>query len=231
MVLNVSTMAGLLGWAPVSQAGTTVTVAAASTTDRRDLVVWTQGVGFQVIEGPTPPAAGSCLVSGWTRAQFMPGGGGFAPPLKPDPPTISGPIPANSLPLYEVAVGGGVTSIPAIALKDKRPPVVQPAASGASVFGQAGTIGVATSRFLPFPDSTTLNTLVIALETQGGSDTVVQVLKNGSLFGSYTYSHSGAVVQSFSFSGGLSVAGGTDYVQFRIATPGIGASDLTAAMA
>ena len=105
MVLNVSTCVPvLLGGQQSSVTGTTVTVSAANgTQDRRDIVIWTSGTGFQVIAG-TQLGAG-----GWSRTQPA----ANLPPVKPA-------IPANSVVLAEVYVPTGVMTITTAMIVDKR---------------------------------------------------------------------------------------------------------------
>ena len=87
-------------------AGGTATVTAASTSDRRDTVVYTAGTGVQVIAG-TPCGL---LAANWTRTITS-----NSPPVK----QLTA-IPANSVILAEAYVGYSTTTVAAGNLLDKR---------------------------------------------------------------------------------------------------------------
>ena len=85
----------------VISATSKVTVPAASTHDRRDIVT-VNSAGVVTLTTGTP-----CTVSNWSRTQAA------LPPVKP-------PIPAAQVLLAEVYVPGGSVSVASIALVDKR---------------------------------------------------------------------------------------------------------------
>ena len=92
--MNVTVASGVLFVASTKYSPTSATVAigAASSTDRRDLICYTVGTGYQCVAG-TP-----CGIAGWTRNSA-----GFGP-LKPA-------LPANSCGVGEVYVGSTTTVI------------------------------------------------------------------------------------------------------------------------
>lgn len=77
--------------------GSPLTIAAASASDRKDIVVYTVGTGLQVIQGT------ACGTAGWTRST--------AAPLTTNPPPVKPSIPANSVLLGEVYVASTTTVI------------------------------------------------------------------------------------------------------------------------
>ena len=89
-------------------ASASVAVGAASTTDRRDLVVYTVGTGFQVLPGT------ACGTAGWSRSTS------FTAPTTGLPPVKPSFNPATQCPLGEVTVTATTTSITtAINIVDK----------------------------------------------------------------------------------------------------------------
>lgn len=103
-------------------ADTTLSIATASATDRKDIVVWTYGsTGLTVIEG-TP-----CSVAGWTRSS------GALPPVKP-------PLPQSTIELAEVYVPANTLQITDSMIVLKAPniagrPIINVVSAGADPTG------------------------------------------------------------------------------------------------
>ena len=83
-----------------------VTFATASTTDRKDIVIYTVGTGVVVTQGTV------CGTAGWTRALT----GTALPPEK-------AALPANSALLWESTINSSTTSVNTINFVDKRAPI------------------------------------------------------------------------------------------------------------
>jgi hypothetical protein len=101
----------LAAWTAVAVTGATLTVTAAGSFDRRDIVVSSNAGVLSVVAG-TP-----CTVSSWTAAK---GAIGILPPVKPA-------IPGGSVLLGEVYVPGGVSAIITAMIIDKTPILSSPA--------------------------------------------------------------------------------------------------------
>jgi hypothetical protein len=106
MVIAIAAGAVSINGTTYNYAGGTATVTAASTSDRRDTVVYTAGTGVQVIAG-TPCGF---LAGNWTRTITS-----NSPPVK----QLTA-IPANSVILAEAYVGYSTTTVAAGNLVDKR---------------------------------------------------------------------------------------------------------------
>ncbi len=120
--MEVSVAAGtvMVGSTSYTVSATNLTIGAASSGDRRDIVVYTVGTRLQVVAG-TP-----CGVAGWSRTSIPASLG----PVKPV-------IPANSVLLAEVYVAATTTAIASGNIVDK---TVQ-----TGTYVPIGTIGVPTS--------------------------------------------------------------------------------------
>ena len=106
MVINIAAGAVSINGTTYNYSGGTATVTAASTSDRRDTVIYTAGTGVQVIAG-TPCGL---LAANWTRNVTS-----NSPPVK----QLTA-IPANSVILAEAYVGYSTTTVAAANLVDKR---------------------------------------------------------------------------------------------------------------
>ena len=106
MVIAIAAGAVSINGTTYNYAGGTAIVTAASTSDRRDTVIYTAGTGVQVIAG-TPCGL---LAANWTRNVTS-----NSPPVK----QLTA-IPANSVILAEAYVGYSTTTVAAANLVDKR---------------------------------------------------------------------------------------------------------------
>jgi len=150
--LTVSVAAGTVFVAGTSYSPTagTVTVTGASSTDRKDLVVYTVGTGYHVVAG-TP-----CGTGGWVRSSANPNY-----PVKPA-------VPANSVALAEIYVEGTggtpTTSIGSGNIVDKR------ALGGFTGSGSGNTSQKSTiTEAVPLTDASTAYVLAFVTCTPGAT--------------------------------------------------------------
>ena len=125
MVIAIAAGAVSINGTTYNYAGGTATVTAASTSDRRDTVIYTAGTGVQVIAG-TPCGL---LAANWLRTTTS-----NNPPVK----QLTA-IPANSVILAEAYVGYATTTVAAGNLVDKRN-VQAPLTGDVTTSGAAATL-------------------------------------------------------------------------------------------
>lgn len=137
----------LAGYATHTTSSATVTVAAASSTDRRDMIVADSSTGLVSIVAGTPGA-----VANWTR------GSGVLPPVKPL-------LTATQVLIAEVWVPGGSSTLSIANIIDKRLSVLVPTAAVVGA-DPAGAAAAAAAASIPLTQKAA-NSGVATLDTVG----------------------------------------------------------------